>query len=154
MPDDATIDFVIAFISLGLLALGIGSVLLGWLVRLWDRVRGLEEEGDSITSSNGDGDPQNTPLSLQTRQQTDSRPPVFVTPSRDVMLDTYRRLRKYGMPREEARVMLKSLSLPLDNNLWTAAAPTGDEHITPIAGRRTQAQFEAEPELRYEAPPR
>lgn len=40
MPDDKTIDFVIAFISLGLLALGVGSWLLGWVVQAFDRVRG------------------------------------------------------------------------------------------------------------------
>lgn len=38
MPDDKTIDFVVAFISIGLLALGLGSWLLGWVVRAWDRI--------------------------------------------------------------------------------------------------------------------
>jgi hypothetical protein len=37
MPDDKTIDFVVAFLAIGLLTLGVGSWLLGWLVRTWDR---------------------------------------------------------------------------------------------------------------------
>jgi hypothetical protein len=38
MPDDKTIDFVVAFLAIGLLTLSVGSWLLGWLVRTWDRV--------------------------------------------------------------------------------------------------------------------
>jgi hypothetical protein len=37
MPDDKTIDFVVAFLAIGLLTLGVGSWLLGWIVRTWDR---------------------------------------------------------------------------------------------------------------------
>ena len=39
MPPDATIDKVLLIISGGLLAMGLGSALLGWLVRAWDRVK-------------------------------------------------------------------------------------------------------------------
>lgn len=38
MPTDKTIDFVVMFLVLGLLFLGLGSWLLGWVVRTWDRV--------------------------------------------------------------------------------------------------------------------
>jgi hypothetical protein len=38
MPDDKTIDFVVAFVAIGMLTLGLGSVALGWAVRTWDRL--------------------------------------------------------------------------------------------------------------------
>jgi hypothetical protein len=47
MPDDKTIDFVVAFLAIGLLALGVGSWLLGWLVRTWDRV--MSRTGADLT---------------------------------------------------------------------------------------------------------
>lgn len=37
MPADKTIDFVVMFLTIGLLVLGLGSVALGWLVRQYDR---------------------------------------------------------------------------------------------------------------------
>lgn len=37
MPADKTIDTVLMIIAGGLLTLGLGSMLLGWLVRQWDR---------------------------------------------------------------------------------------------------------------------
>lgn len=37
MPADKTIDFVVMFLVIGLLCLGLGSWLLGWLVKQWDR---------------------------------------------------------------------------------------------------------------------
>lgn len=37
MPADKTIDFVVMFLTIGLLTLGLGSMLLGWLARQWDR---------------------------------------------------------------------------------------------------------------------
>jgi len=36
--DDKTIDFVVAFVSIGMLVLGLGSVALGWIVKTYDRV--------------------------------------------------------------------------------------------------------------------
>lgn len=38
MPTDKTIDFVVLFLTIGLLTLGIGSMLIGWLMRVWDRL--------------------------------------------------------------------------------------------------------------------
>jgi hypothetical protein len=62
MPDDKTIDFVVAFLAIGLLTLGVGSWLLGWLVRTWDR---FVNRYQNVTSSE----------SVQTAQtdQTDDR---------------------------------------------------------------------------------
>lgn len=42
---------------------------------------------------------------------------------RQKMINTYRPLRAAGMTRDAARAMLAIWSIPLDNNLWTLAAP-------------------------------
>ena len=92
-----------------------------------------------------------TASALQTDAQTDARqtrlPP-------DVMLDICRDLRRHGYSRDDARAILRKLGQPLDNNIWTQAAlPTPDaEHVTPIAGRRTDAVFDAD--FPYQAPPK
>lgn len=39
MPTDQTIDFVVLFLTIGLLIMGLGSALIGWLMRVWDRVK-------------------------------------------------------------------------------------------------------------------
>jgi len=38
MPADKTIDFVIMFLVIGLVTIGLFSMLVGWAVRLWDRL--------------------------------------------------------------------------------------------------------------------
>lgn len=89
----------------------------------------------------------------QTPLQTPDRRTIPV-PTPTEMLDIFKVLRAAGVNREALRGPWRAAGLPLDNNLWTAAAPPEDTHTTPIAGRRTSAQFEQDPELRYEAPPR
>lgn len=39
MSRDQTIDFVVMFLTLGLLALGLLSMFVGWALRVWDRVK-------------------------------------------------------------------------------------------------------------------
>jgi len=63
MPTDQTIDFVVMFLIIGLLALGLGSVLLGWLVRTWDRVRHYQPVMSSVTAQ--------TDRQTETDDQTD-----------------------------------------------------------------------------------
>ena len=85
---------------------------------------------------------------LQTPDQT-AQP----TYNRAGMLDIYRLMRKYNIPREEARAALRSAALPLDNNGWAAVAPGEQTVYTPIAGRPTKASYYPEdPELEYQAP--
>lgn len=90
--------------------------------------------------------PESPPVFLPSALETDSRQtadkPALAMPSRDVMLNTFKLLRKYNIPREEARIVVKSLGLPLDNNLWTEAAPPDPSYVTPIVGRQTAAQFD------------
>jgi hypothetical protein len=140
MPDDRTVDFVVMFLVFGMVGLGLLSMAVGWVVNLF--------RGD-VTSSNPSPPPDYAPSSLQTDDRRTPDRPMIPLPSRDVMLDTYRTLRKLGMAREEARMMLRALGLPLDNNLWTQAAPPPPEHVTPIAGRPTAAQF-PDDELEYQ----
>lgn len=74
------------------------------------------------------------------------------TYNRAGMIDIYRLMRKYNIPREEARAAFQSAALPLDNNQWAKVAPPAP-HVTPIAGRATNAVFE-EGELAFVPPPR
>lgn len=138
-----------------LVALGVIR-FLAWLTELQDAHGSLGRAGVNtvkkyvaprprVMSRYDEGVGPYVPLLIETdsRRQTDRQaaPP----PSRAVMLDSHRLLRKYGIPREEARQMYKSLGLPLDNNLWTDAAPPDDPHITPVAGRPTDADFPYQP---------
>jgi hypothetical protein len=123
----------------------------------------LEDFGIITVKSSGDAapvvmsreqsdTPDEVPSALrQTAPQTD-RPPSPPPLSRDVMLDIYKLLREYNVPRERARKVLKAAGIPIDNNLWTQAMPPTDDEpaaITPIAGRATRAQF-ADPDLAYQ----
>lgn len=115
-------------------------------------VRRLRDSDLGVMSRNENAVPPSTPLSQrQTAPQTDRQavPPVL---PRNVMLDMYRLMRKYGIPREEARPIIKAAGVPLDNNLWTLAAPDDDTQLTPIAGRPTSAQFQDD--LEFHPPPR
>lgn len=38
MPSDQTVDFVVMFLTVGLIVLGLLSFLIGWVVRTWDRI--------------------------------------------------------------------------------------------------------------------
>lgn len=91
----------------------------------------------------------------QTDRQTDDRPPAPVMLPRDVMFDICKDLRAHGYSREAARAFLRKVGQPLDNNLWAQAAlpaASEPEHLTPIAGRRTDAVFDAD--FPYQAPPK
>lgn len=97
------------------------------------------------------------PSSLQTDSAKVSDRRMIPAPTQNEMLDIYRLMREHNIPREKARPVLKAAGLPLDNNLWTQAAPPepeAEEYVTPIAGRPTPAQFKYpdEPELNYQPP--
>jgi hypothetical protein len=97
--------------------------------------------------------------SMPSSLQTDSRPipdrRMMPVPMQPEMLDIFKVLRARGVTRTEIVGLWRAAGLPFDNNLWTAAAPDEDDtHITPIAGRPTRAQFDVDPELQYETPPR
>lgn len=153
--DPGTIFFLslIAFVAVG---------------AIWFRIvrPAIEDYRELSRESAGDADVMSRAMEIdeatiapsalrQTAPQTDQTaapPPI----PRDVMIDTLRSLREHGYSREQARALLRGLRQPLDNNLWTAAAPperNDDEIVTPFAGRRTKASYYPDnPELEFEPP--
>lgn len=116
---------------------------------------GVNTSGAEITSSAREDAIESAPPSLQTEVRRDQDQTDDPKARRAKLLDTYRALRKLGMSRDDARALLKPWGIPLDNNLWTQAAPPPEEPVslTPIAGRPTSAEFR-DPELTYQPPPR
>jgi hypothetical protein len=150
----------VSILGLGFLWFYIARPILedAGIIRDEETVNGSAGNAPVVMSRSDEGDRRLSPSSLETdsRQTADSavRPAL----SRDVMLDTYRLLRKYGVPREEARPILKAAGVPLDNNLWSQAAPPAKEYdddtiVTPWAGRRTRASYYDDPRLEYQQPP-
>jgi hypothetical protein len=90
------------------------------------RVNTFEEDEACVMSRPADSDTPSSSSSLETDNRQTAQTPMIPLPSRAVMLDTFRLLRNYGIPREEARPIIKALGLPLDNNLWTEAMPRND----------------------------
>lgn len=111
-----------------------------------------------IMSNSADDDHRLSPSSLQT-DSADS-PDRQTAPTREQQLTLYRFLRELGASREKARPVLKAAGWPLDNNLWTEAAPAppppaGDDDMmtTPFAGRVTRkSYYPDQPELEYQPP--
>lgn len=133
------------------------SLGLSYLLGGSGPVKSLEGGAPAVMSYEEERPPENTLSSQrQTAPQTDRHPTAPSLP-RDVMLDIYRLLRAHNVPREKARPALKAAGIPLDNNLWTEAAPPEEEseYSTPIAGRTTKATFHPDdPALEYQPPPR
>lgn len=137
------------------------SELTLWLERRAERVKRSEDAARVITSS-GRSLEKNMPAVVQ---RTDGGRPADGPPapvySRDVLLDTYKWLRRLGATREEARIRLKAIGIPLSNDLWAKAEPPPPPELdeddalyeTPIAGRATDATFR-DPLLEYQPPPR
>lgn len=95
-----------------------------------------------------------SPSDLQTRPQTAQDQTEDAQARREKLLYTYGVLRKRGFSREEARAMLNTWGIPLDNNLWSKAAPVTEEpqEKAPISGRAIPAGVrfhEDDPELEY-----
>lgn len=98
----------------------------------------------NVMSREQDSDRSAAPLLLQTDDRQTPRQPQWPKLSYDETLDICKALRLRGFSRDEARQLFRAFHQPLDNNLWTQAAPPEDEYITPIAGRSTRAQFDAD----------
>jgi hypothetical protein len=102
--------------------------------------------------------PLSTPSSLRTddgRTETTAPQPRF---TEDQLLTLYALLRSSGVTRDRATPALKAAGIPVNNNLWTRAAPPAPaddgEYRTPIAGRPADAAlFRESGELAYEPPP-
>jgi hypothetical protein len=64
MPTNQTIDFVVMFLTIGMLALLLGSLALGWAARAWGRLVNRSQVA-------APPDPAQTSRQTQTDQQTD-----------------------------------------------------------------------------------
>lgn len=120
-------------------------------------VRNSEPNPAAIMSRPESAAPPFAPSSLRTddgRTETTAPQPRF---TEDQLLTLYALLRSSGVTRDRATAALKAAGIPVNNNLWTRAAPplpTEDgEYRTPIAGRPTAAVFETG-DLAYEPPPK
>jgi hypothetical protein len=143
MPADQTIDFVVLFLVTGLLVLGLGSMLLGWLANTWDR---FVNRSQLVMSREQPSEAAYAALPVQTRlDQTPDRP-MIPKPTPDQLLTIFKLMRAHGIRRDDARAVFQAAGLPVDSNLWSKAAPPtavvdGPAHVTPIAGRATDADF-------------
>lgn len=132
--------------------LTLGTVgLIVWNGRRVERVR---NNAIVMSRSAEDRASQHAPSSPETDGRQTDQTPIVRRPAAEELLTVYKLMRKYNIPREEARAALKASNLPLDNNLWTSAAPPIEEptvSVTPIAGRETSAEFR-DPKLIYQPP--
>lgn len=111
-----------------------------------------DQSDDNVMSRAAAAPALSAALSLQTDSRQTADRPALSEPSRQIMFDVFMLMRKYGIPREEARPVLKAAGWKLDNNLWADAAPPDPERLTPIAGRPTRAEFQTDPDYPYQAP--
>lgn len=126
-------------------------ILEGWGLIV---VNGSEEEPAVVMLPAPPAAVVEVPSSLQTDGlQTPDRPTMAV-PTQEKILDIFRACRAAGMKRDALSAPWRAAGLPFDNNLWSKAAPEEEPQLTPIAGRPTKAQFEHDPALAYEPPPR
>lgn len=118
-------------------------------------VKHSDDSASHVMSRSEDDDPPYVPSLLQTDDVQTPDQTAMAAARRRKLLDTYRPLRRLGMTRDDARAFLKTWDIPLDNNLWTEAAPPDPEdapHVTPIVGRPTSARFETDADYPYRAP--
>jgi len=140
---------LVGFAGLGLLWFRvIEPVLLSFGIIRYDQY-------DNIMSNEPDVAPAAEPEFSSSERQTDQTQTPDQTAGRArVPVDALRSLRQHGYSRNEARELLRLLGLPLDNNLWSQAAPAppADElPRTPWGGRPYDpaAYYQDEPELQF-----
>lgn len=80
MPADKTIDTVLMIIAVGLLTLGLGSVMLGWIVRQWDSL--MSRRAGLAVDHNGNEDRANRALSLDETNNESGETPQWVAETR------------------------------------------------------------------------
>lgn len=110
-----------------------------------------------VMSRSANDAPASALLSPQTDSPQTDRQPATAQPGRAELLTLFKALRAAGIKRDDIRPALKGVGLPLDNNLWTDAAPAESDEAessyrTPIVGRHTNARFETDPDYPYQAP--
>lgn len=117
-------------------------------IRSYATVSHYPDEAPVVMSRGEDEQPAIGASSLQTdARQTPDRP-MMPKPTPDQLLTLYQLMRRHGIKRDDAGVAFRAAGLTLDNNAWSKAQPPAEapSHVTPIAGRPTDADFP------YEAP--
>lgn len=122
-------------------------------------VSGYIDNGYDDMSSSVDDAPPSAASSLETDRRADRQTAQVARPSAEQLLTLYKLMRAAGIGREDAQAAFKEAGLPLNNNVWSKAAPQlksvqpsedDDVLVTPFAGRRTRASYYSdEPELEY-----
>ena len=139
MPPDKTVDTVLMIIAGGLLVMGLGSFALGWVVRTYDRLR------TGAMSSTNAGYQNFAPSSLETDARQTRDAPALPKMKAEELLTLCRLMRVHGIGREEAQAAFTASGLPFNNNVWASAKPSPAAHLTPVAGRPTDADFPYQP---------
>lgn len=141
----------------GTLAIGIIPVAkLVWKSFIQPRVSTITPSALPVVMSNRPVPP--TPSaspSLETDAPKAPDRPMMPVPTRDQMLDIFKVLRAAGVGREAIGPAWRAAGLPLNNNLWSDAAPDPDEDmiLTPIARRPVDGKYYPNnPELEYKGP--
>jgi hypothetical protein len=156
----STGDKVLLIVVVGGLAIGLLSMLVGWIA---DHLPGASVKNSGgaapvVMSRTPEPDRRLSLSSLQTDSQTTSDRQTIAKPTEQQMLDIFKALRAAGVKREAIAGPWRAAGLPLDTNLWSKAAPSekdddDDTIVTPWAGRRTKASYYDDPRLEYQQPP-
>lgn len=123
--------------------------------------RYADDDADTMSTSSTHT-PPSLPLSLETDRRADRQTVQVVKPNAEQLLTLYKLMRAHGIGRDDAQAALKEAGLPLNNNVWSKAAPPpkvvqpnedDDVLVTPYAGRRTRASYYPDdPDLAYQPP--
>lgn len=114
-------------------------------------VNNNEDSAPVVMSRSEQSDYRLSALSLETDELQTADRRTMPVPTREEMLDIFKALRAAGVKRENIAGVWRAAGLPLDTNLWAAAAPPPAQTVTPIAGRPTSAVFD--PDFPYVQPP-
>ena len=146
-------EVILFFVMLGLV-LGVLGLIV-WNGKREERKTESVKDSSAVMSRLREVPPQEAPSSLETRPAQTPDQTAERAARQKKLLDTYTTLKRLGLSRDAARAFLSPWGIPLDNNLWAQVpAEPEPEHVTPIAGRPTKANFYPdEPELAYRPPP-
>lgn len=153
MSSDQTVDFVIAFVTIGLVVLGLLSLLIGWVQAQWDRLRGVNYSEDVLASADDVEMPNE-----RTNERTNERSRHSYL-WQDFILDKTRTrliavMVDSDMTVTEIRALLKGEAKTIGEEIEAERArqgkPAGQPYKTPIAGRPTDPHlYHDDPGLEY-----
>lgn len=157
-PGAAFVVWLIVLVAAGTMVMVLFKVAVWWGSRVNDYA---DADADDMSSADAAMPPSRL-SSLETDRRADRQTEQPARVSAEQLLTLYQLMRAAGIGREDARAAFKAAGLPLNNDVWSKAAPPpkvpqptddDDTMITPYAGRRTRASYyPEEPELEYRSP--